>query len=43
MNKERIKKLIRELLIELGENPEREGLREPPERIAELYEEILDG
>ena len=43
MNKERIKKLVRELLIELGENPEREGLRETPERIAELYEEILDG
>jgi GTP cyclohydrolase I len=43
MNKEKIKKLVRELLIELGENPEREGLRETPERIAELYEEILDG
>ena len=43
MNKERIKKLVRELLIELGENPEREGLRETPERIADLYEEILDG
>src|SRR5574341_933003 len=43
MNKERIKKLVRELLIELGENPEREGLRETPERIAELYEEILEG
>jgi len=43
MNKDRIKKLIRELLIELGENPEREGLRETPERIADLYEEILNG
>jgi GTP cyclohydrolase I len=43
MNKERIKKLVRELLVELGENPEREGLRETPERIAELYEEILEG
>ncbi|MGH9933540.1 MAG: GTP cyclohydrolase I FolE [Nitrososphaerales archaeon] len=43
MNNEKIKKLVRELLIELGENPEREGLRETPERIAELYEEILDG
>jgi len=43
MNKEKIKKLVRELLIELGENPEREGLRETPERIAELYEEILEG
>jgi GTP cyclohydrolase I len=43
MNKEKIKKLVRELLVELGENPEREGLKETPERIAELYEEILNG
>ena len=43
MNKEKIKKLVRELLIELGENPDREGLKETPGRIAELYEEILNG
>jgi len=43
MNKEKIKKLVRELLAELGENPDREGLKETPERIAELYEEIFDG
>jgi GTP cyclohydrolase I len=43
MNKEKIKKLVRELLTELGENPDREGLKETPERIAELYEEIFDG
>jgi GTP cyclohydrolase I len=43
MNKERVKHLIRELLVELGENPDREGLKETPDRIAELYEEILDG
>ncbi|MFQ5940611.1 MAG: GTP cyclohydrolase I FolE [Nitrososphaerales archaeon] len=43
MNKENVKKLIKELLIEIGENPAREGLKETPERIAELYEEILNG
>ncbi len=43
MNKERVKNLVRELLIEIGENPDREGLRETPRRIADLYEEILDG
>lgn len=43
MNKERIKKLVRELLVELGENPDREGLKETPARIAELYQEIFDG
>ena len=43
MNKEKIKKLVRELLIELGENPDREGLKETPERISELYDEILNG
>ena len=43
MNKERIKKLVRELIIELGEDPTREGLRETPERIAEMYKEIFSG
>ena len=43
MDKERIKKLVRELIIELGEDPTREGLRETPERIAEMYKEIFGG
>ena len=43
MDKERIKKLVRELIIELGEDPTREGLRETPERIAEMYKEIFAG
>jgi GTP cyclohydrolase I len=43
MDKERIKKLVRELIIELGEDPTREGLRETPERIAEMYKEIFSG
>ncbi len=43
MNKERVHKLIREIIIELGEDPTREGLRGTPERIADMYEEIFSG
>ena len=43
MDKERVKKLVRELIIELGEDPTREGLRETPNRIAEMYKEIFSG
>lgn len=43
LDKERIKKLVRELIIELGEDPTREGLRDTPERIAKMYEEIFSG
>ena len=43
MDKDRIKKLVRELIIEVGEDPTREGLRETPDRIAEMYEEIFGG
>ncbi len=43
LDKERIKKLVRELIIELGEDPTREGLRKTPERIAEMYKEIFGG
>ncbi len=43
MNEERVKKLIRELIIEVGEDPTREGLRETPERIANMYKEIFAG
>jgi len=43
MDKERVQKLIRELIIEIGEDPTREGLRKTPERIAEMYNEIFAG
>jgi len=43
VNKNKIQKLIRSLLIELGENPDREGLVGTPRRIAEMYEEIFAG
>lgn len=43
MDKERVKKLVRELIIEIGEDPTREGLQETPERIANMYKEIFGG
>ncbi len=43
IDKEKIKKAVREILIAIGENPDREGLKETPERVANMYEEILGG
>lgn len=43
MDKERVKKLVRELIIEIGEDPTREGLKDTPQRIANMYEEIFGG
>tara|TARA_B100001750_G_scaffold135586_1_gene107873 strand:+ start:70 stop:609 length:540 start_codon:yes stop_codon:yes gene_type:complete len=43
MDKERVKKLVRELIIEIGEDPTREGLRDTPRRIADAYSEIFGG
>ena len=43
MDKERVKKLVRELIIEIGEDPTREGLRDTPRRIADAYSEIFSG
>ena len=43
MDEARIKKLVRELIIEIGEDPTREGLRETPQRIASMYGEIFGG
>jgi GTP cyclohydrolase I len=43
MNRERVAALIRELLIEIGEDPEREGLRLTPERVARAWEFLTSG
>lgn len=43
MDKPRIQKLISELLIAIGENPSREGLRETPVRVAESYIKLFGG
>lgn len=39
----RIRAAVREMLFALGEDPDREGLRDTPQRIAESYAEIFQG
>lgn len=43
MNHEKVEKLIHELLIEMGENPEREGLIKTPKRVAKAWEYMTQG
>jgi hypothetical protein len=40
---DRIPPLVREMIRELGENPDREGLRRTPERVAESMRFLLAG
>lgn len=39
----KIKQAVRMIIEAIGENPEREGLRETPRRMAEMYEELFEG
>lgn len=39
----RVEAAVREMLVGLGENPDREGLRDTPARVARAYREILAG
>ena len=43
IDKQAIEEHIRGILIALGENPDREGLAETPQRVARMYEEIFAG
>lgn len=43
MDKEKIKQAVRMILEAVGEDPEREGLLETPQRVANMYEEIFSG
>lgn len=40
---EAIKEHVRGILVALGDDPEREGLRETPDRVARMYEEVFEG
>lgn len=38
-----IKEHIRGIIVALGDDPEREGLKDTPERVARMYEEVFEG
>ena len=39
----RIERAVREILAAVGEDPDREGLRETPSRVARMYAELFGG
>jgi GTP cyclohydrolase I len=39
----RIERAVREILTAVGEDPDREGLRETPGRVARMYQELFSG
>ena len=43
IDKEKIKEHIRGILEALGDDPEREGLKDTPKRVAEMYAEVFEG
>lgn len=43
MDKEKIARAVRDILEAIGEDPDREGLKETPERVARMYEEVFSG
>ena len=38
-----IERAVRDLLVAVGEDPDRQGLRETPDRVARMYAELLAG
>lgn len=43
MDKYKIKRAIKDILEAIGEDPTREGLKDTPDRVARMYEEIYSG
>ena len=41
MNQQKIEHAVRELLVAVGEDPDRSGLVETPKRVAKMYQEIF--
>ena len=42
IDKDAIREHIRGILIALGDDPDREGLKETPDRVARMYEEVFE-
>ncbi len=43
VDQERIRRALREILIAIGEDPDREGLADTPARVARMYAELFSG
>lgn len=43
IDKAKIEEAIYNILVAIGENPERDGLKETPKRVAKMYEEVFEG
>ncbi|ABW01366.1 GTP cyclohydrolase I FolE [Caldivirga maquilingensis] len=43
VNKALIKQAVKQILVAIGEDPEREGLRRTPDRVANMLEELTNG
>jgi len=43
VSQEGVIRAVRQLLLAVGEDPTRQGLRETPDRVARMYTELLDG
>lgn len=43
INTHRIEELVKELLECLGDDPDREGLKDTPKRVAKMYNEVFEG
>jgi GTP cyclohydrolase IA len=43
VDRPRIERAVREILLAIGEDPDRDGLRETPRRVARMYAELFGG
>ena len=43
VDQDRIRRAVREILLAVGEDPDREGLAETPDRVARMYAEVFGG
>jgi len=43
MDEEKIKKAMQQIIQAIGEDPSREGIKDTPQRVAEMYSELFQG
>ncbi len=43
MDEAKIKKAVQEIIEAIGEDPSREGIKDTPQRVAEMYAELFEG